>query len=259
MSVTFFKIKLNIKQMNKNIKLTKTNKSWFDVEYNLTVPSIISRELLSVHINAFWLEVMDKLNDDQHLLFILRAKFDSDQRASISTMKKINKTSKEYLLEYLLSRLSLSNEAYNITPVKTLVFSCGIRKGEIIPDLMPNVNKVNYQSYYNNKLPVTTIPEEYGKIVQKSGNKYVISVNDNSFILLNTLIKNKQRINNIQYLKKGVLMFNWIDKITGDNTFTREIGKSSYHYINKELVLVKIIKKSKAIINTKVSIKINEG
>jgi DNA polymerase type B, organellar and viral len=198
---------------------------------------------------------MSKVNNNQHVYFIFRIKFTNNQIATISTLKKINKNSKEELIEYLLSRLSLSNEAYNVNPVFSIIFSYGIREGEIVSDLIAPIKVTKYQIYYNNKLPIAILPEEYGKILSKKGNHYVISVGsaNNSIIILDSTIKNKKRVNIIQFIKKGKVIYNWVDKIIDDNSFIREIGKSTYHYINKELILVKVIKQTKAISKTKVN------
>jgi hypothetical protein len=49
---------------------------------------------------------MMKTDINQHVYFIFRVKYDNDQIRTINTLKKINKNSKEDLLNYLLSRLS---------------------------------------------------------------------------------------------------------------------------------------------------------
>ena len=44
-----------------------------------------------------------------------------------STLKKIDKTNKNDILEYLYNKISLSNEAYSSTQIKSIIFSYGIR------------------------------------------------------------------------------------------------------------------------------------
>jgi hypothetical protein len=63
-------------------------------------------------------------------------------------------------------------------------------------------------------------------------------------VILEVKKVSKQIINKVQYYKNGQLIFNWVDKIINDNTFNREIGKSTYHYTNKELTLVKSTRKT---------------
>jgi hypothetical protein len=145
------------------------NKNWINLEYKLDNPSTITKELLSSNLNKFWKEIMIKLTENQHVLLIFRVRFDNNQVKTISTLKMINKTSKEELLEYLFDRLNLSNEAYSVTPLTSNIFSSSIREGNIKPDFVTENKEIKTQIFYNNKLPIATLPEEYGKILKKKG------------------------------------------------------------------------------------------
>jgi len=50
--------------MNKN--------NWINLEYKLDYPSIITKEILKTNINKYWEEIMDKTNDNQHVLLLFR-------------------------------------------------------------------------------------------------------------------------------------------------------------------------------------------
>ena len=67
------------------------------------------------------------------------------------------------------------------------------------------------------------------------------------FIFLNVEKHNNYTINHIEYYKKGHLLFEWKDTIESSYKFTREIGKSKIYYENNELILYKLIKKTKGI------------
>ena len=98
------------------------------------------------------------------------------------------------------------------------------------------------QNYYNSKLPIAVKPEDFGNIILKKDNHHVITVNKNTLIILD---KDKDT-NNVQFYRNGQLLYTWNDKIIDDNSFIREIGKSTYHFTNKELTLVlskRVIKK----------------
>ena len=71
----------------------------------------------------------------------------------------------------------------------------------------------------------------------------------NVFILLtlSSELNNNNHVHNIEYYKNGNLLFQWKDSIISPNNFIRYIGKSSIHYINGEIVLYKIEKKTSAI------------
>jgi hypothetical protein len=174
---------------------------------------------------------------------------------------KINKKSKEEdILNYLMDKISLSNEAYKSIPISSIIFSYGIRKGQITPIRGPSLMRSNtdalagaikYQTYYKNKLPISIIPEGYGKILVKYNNLFVISLSKNISIHLYQEKEgegsSQHQINRIEYIKNGNILFTWKDKIINENSFIRIIGKSTIHYINGEIALYKIEKKTRGI------------
>jgi len=231
---------------------------WNNFEIKISNPTFITKDLLKVNINKFWNEIINKLNDNQYNLLILRLKFENNQMITATTLKKVDKTSKIDIIEYFYSKISLSNEAYSSTPIKSIIFSYGIRDGQIdhsINDIAISNIDTKFQTYYKNKLPIinTGSVNEYGKVLSRSNDQYTIYVNSNTIIILDLSIINNQQVNNIKYIKNGQLLFNWTDTIINKNSIIREIGKSIYYYENMELVLVKVIKKSKAIEKIKVN------
>jgi hypothetical protein len=105
---------------------------------------------------------------------------------------------------------------------------------------------LKYQIFYKNKLPIGLLPTDYGYILHQKDNIYTIRYNNKVIIILETFPDK----NIVQYIKNNTLMYKWTDKIIdsmeggSNNKFIRTIGKSSYEYHNKELVLVKTIKKT---------------
>ena len=234
-------------------------KNWNNLEIKLRNPILITKGLLKNNINKFWEDIMNKLNNNQHILFILRLRFDNNQMVSASTLKKIDKTNKNDLIEYLYDRITtVSSETYTTKPIKSIIFSYGIREGKIDQSIneisSTNINQ-KYQIFYNNKLPIvkTGLPSEYGKILSENNNQYTISVHNKNLILLDMMYKDNNKINRIKYIKNNRIIANWTDTILDENSIVREIGKSIYYYENMELVLVKVIKKSKPIDKIKVN------
>ena len=227
-------------------------KNWNNLEIKLSNPTLISKDLLRVNNNKFWEDIINKLNENQHVLFILRLKFENNQIKTVTTLKKLDKTSKKDIIEYLYNKISLSNETYSTIPIISIVFSYGIREGTIdhsINDITISNIHTKFQTYYKNKLPIVKsgIPSEYGKILRNKNDQYFIIVDKKTTIILDLLVKDNQQVNKIIYIKNGQTIFNWTDTIIAENKIVREIGKSIYHYENMNLVLVKIIKKSKVI------------
>jgi hypothetical protein len=214
-------------------------KQWNNLEINLNSPTFITKDLLKININKFWSDKMSHLDDNHHVLFILRLKFENNQIITASTLKKIDKTNKNDIIEYLFDKLSVSNESYSTTLIKSIIFSYGIREGKIdhsINDISVSNIDTKFQLYYNNKLPIvnTGNPSEYGKILSGNNDHYFINVSNKIFIVLKSLIINNQKVNNIKFIKNGREVNNWTDTITGKNSIVREIGKSIYYYENME-------------------------
>lgn len=111
--------------------------------------------------------------------------FTNNQIASVTNLIKINFTDKEMLIDYLLDKLSVSNEHYTQTALSSIIFSYGIRKGEIESDLLTKTNsKLKFQTYYNNKLPIGIKPEDLGRVSNKKDNLYTIFLGKNIMLIL---------------------------------------------------------------------------
>jgi hypothetical protein len=153
----------NVTNKNKNKIMYKL---WQNKEYKLKTSVVITEQILDKYINLFWKEVINEIKDDQYILIIPRLILIDNQYITISKSIKINKDNKEDLLIYLMDRIGLSNEAYKSIPISNIIFSYGIRNGQITPTIGPAQNKdgaIKYQIYYKNKLPIVTNPEKYGR------------------------------------------------------------------------------------------------
>src|SRR6266498_3285900 len=223
-------------------------KLWVNKEYKLDSSIIISDIIVNKYIDIFWNDIMNKLDNKQYILLLFRIKFINSNYSTIGELQKINKNSKKDLVKYLKNIINISFDAYKDIPISSIIFSYGIRKGDIKVPSNNTAIKIKYHTYYNNKLPVTIIPEEYGKIISKSGNIYFI-LSDSATIILEQ--SEDKTINSVKYIKDLKVLFSWVDTIISlDNKkFTRKIGKSTYHYENGDLVLYTIAKKTKAMSN----------
>ena len=146
--------------------------------------------------------VINKIDENEHVMIMFRVKYEnSNTPATITQIKTINKTSKKDLFNYIKERMGLKDEGYKSSPIVSIILSYGIRKGSIIPDIMvENPNKdIKYQIYFNNKLPIATKPEDYGKVMQILSDTYLISLNSKTFIRL-TIQLSKANINIIKII-----------------------------------------------------------
>jgi len=69
---------------------------------------------------------MSNISKSEHVLLILRVKFENNQIASLCNMQVINNNNKDNLLLFIKDRFNLSNEAYKNTPVSSIIISYGI-------------------------------------------------------------------------------------------------------------------------------------
>src|SRR6266511_365868 len=216
----------------KNKKLFWTNK-----EYILDSTEIIANLFIDNYINIFWNEVMSKLDVKHHILLLIRVKYTNGSYSTIGDLQKLNNTeaSKNMLIKYLKNIINLSFEVYKDIPISSIIFSFGIIDGIINQDSNIYNDKITskYYTYYNNKLPIAIIPEQYGKILTKLDNIYFISCSNNTTIILE---QNKDKtINTIKYIKDDKILFTWTDEVIDGNRFVRKIVKQNRKVITMDL------------------------
>jgi len=240
------------------------NKFWLNKEYKLDSSIILADLIVEKYLNLFWKEIVFSLKDKQYFLFITRVKYTNGHISTIGNMQKINKKSKDEIIKYIKNILTLSFETYKNNPITSIIFSYGFREGDINSKVILREDQAKataratesnkYHIYYNNKLPLALIPEEYGLILSSNNNIFTIITDSNATIILNQ-IKDGDKVKNIiKYFKDKKLLFSWIDTIISleNKKFIREIGKSILHYENDELILYSIIKKTKPIVKKQI-------
>ena len=78
-------------------------------------------------------------------------------------------------------------------------------------------------------------PLQYGTLLEKFDNTYVIAVNNNTTAYISVYDNEKEKYNLIKFYKNTKFLYEWKDTFISDNSFKREIGKSIYTYENKEI------------------------
>jgi len=232
---------------------------WNDKESSLRDLSILTDQILDKYIDLFWKEVVSQISDSfgQYILLLIRIRYENNQIVSLSNMQTINLSSKANLSQFIKDRLSISNENYKTITIQSVIFSYGIREGEIAPKIGPIQNKnIKYQIYYRNELPIAMLPEDYGLILSKINNTYTISIEKgkhNALIILMIPNIGNQIVNHIKYFKNNKLLFSWTDTIVSleDKKFIRGIGKSIIHYEDGEISLYTTIKKTSPMVPKK--------
>jgi len=92
---------------------------------------------------------------------------------------------------------------------------------EMINEKQIKNDNIKLQTYYNNKLPISFNPLDYGKLINKKDNQIKIKNHPKSFVIINQFDNNIERYNLLQYYKNGNLIYNWKDIYVDENTFIR--------------------------------------
>lgn len=226
---------------------------WNNKQYKLN-GEILTNPLIDKYVNLFWKDIMSSIKDMEHVYLLPKIIFEDKQVITLSNMQIINNKVKDQLSLFLKDRLTISLETYKNIPVTSIIFSYGIRLGEITPTIgQRELKNIKYQIYYKNELPIATVPEDYGIILSQVNNTYTISVDrgkHNAIIILTVKKKGDKTVNHIKYFKSNNLLFTWTDNIISfeEKKFIRKIGKSIIHYENGEFYLYTTVKKTRPMV-----------
>lgn len=205
-------------------------------------PSIFSRDLLKSNLNIFWSDVIEKhLKDSQHIMFLFRLQWTNNQIVTIGNLHKLNKEDRDYILNRIIEEMKDKSEYYNESSISSMIFSYGIRDGRAIEKVISN--DTQFHLYHHHKLPITLDPLNYGKLLERFGNTYVIQVNPKNIVIIT---KNEDG-NIVKFYKSGELTYIFKDIIQNENIFIRKLGRKEFIFKNNELQLLKISKPSKFI------------
>lgn len=91
--------------------------------------------------------------------------------------------------------------------------------------------KTKFQNYKHYKLPITVDPSEYGKIIYKKDNLFIVHFNKTN----TAVITKNEDYNRIKFYRLGELVLEYKDHIINNNTFIRTIDNQKYTFKDKEL------------------------
>lgn len=220
----------NLIKMNKK----RTNLSnWINYTIKIS-PSIFSKELIKTNLNKFWINIVEKeLKDDQHIIFLFRIQWTDNQIVSVGNLQKLNKEDKDYILNEIVDNMVDKGGYYLEQSIMSLVFTYAIRNGKAKEKII-NTN-IQYHNYQHHKLPITMNPLEYGKLIDKFENTYIIQVNPKNLATITRF----EDSNEVKFYKSGELTYEYKDKWIDNNTFSRVLGKKEWIFRNNEKILFK--------------------
>jgi hypothetical protein len=135
------------------------------------------------------------------------------------------------------------SEYYKTTNMISMIFSYSIKKGRAKDKVITESYNVQYQDYQHHKLPITMNPLEYGKLIDRIDNNYIVQVNDTNIVK----ITQEENLNQVKFFRKGELRYEFIDTKINENTFIRTFGNKQYTFTDNELTLITVEKAVKFI------------
>lgn len=211
------------------------SKLWLNITEDLK-DNIFNKKILKEFINSFYEKVVDKIEPDQHILFLFRIVLINDDVKTVSKLIKVNKEgTQKSIVSFLLDAINLTSNNYDNAPIKSMVVSYGNRKGKITPTIIEKKEVISHHIFYNHKLPIALKPEEYGDIINVSDNTTIISSKKNTILVIKTVTAVSDT-NHIKYFKNGKLMYEWTDHIKEDGSLIREIGKTTILWRDNEII-----------------------
>jgi hypothetical protein len=231
----------------------KTEYNWKHLNYkinNLT----LSIDFINNTLQSFWKNVMNKLNDDQYVLFIFKVQYSIGNYASLSSLQKINKNDFILLLDILKKEYNIKLEEYKSTEIINIIYSYTIIPSDKLETkeskLTSSVNKsIPFYRFFGYNFPSTMDYSNIGKLFYKN-NKVQIYQTDKGEIYN---VEKHKDYNLVKYIVNGLIIKEFKDYINDPNnmgTFTRIINGHEYtlplgqFQINNELVLKKLIRKT---------------
>jgi hypothetical protein len=94
------------------------------------------------------------------------------------------------------------------------------------------MTQLKYQNYRHYKLPITFNPLEYGKLIFKTNNIYIIHLSLRAIAVLTQFTE----FNEVKFYKDGDLAFTYRDYKIDENTFVRSLDTRKFTFSNNKLV-----------------------
>jgi DNA polymerase type B, organellar and viral len=102
------------------------------------------------------------------------------------------------------------------------------------------MTNIKYQNYSHYKLPITSNPLEYGKLLDQTNNKFIIQLTTRNIAVIN----HTENENFVRIFKNGDLALEFRDKIINDRSFARYIHDTKFVFENDRLISTQILNAS---------------
>jgi hypothetical protein len=217
--------------------------------------NLLSKYSIENSLTEFWDNIMNKLHEDKFVYLRLRIKNIDNDYKTFGLTQKVNNTNLNELIELYQYTLNFKTEDYITIPLEQIFVSY-----KIIPDakIKSKISKISSSkkqteigtfTFGGFKLPNTMDFTKWGNIIYSKGDDTIIQKDDSKEIYI--IIKNIA-FNLVQIKIKNKLILEFKDYIVEGNkpnTFIRIVKDQEYKFIDGELI-VKIINRKTKFIKT---------
>lgn len=150
---------------------------------------LLNDEVLQMALTEFWSKFMSKLSDDTYLLILFRMEYANDLIFTLGPQSKINKDNFNELLKSYINLLSIKDDRYKNTPLKSIIISHKIipedkllsKNSKIFnPEIKPK--KPRFFTFFGYSLPTTTNFKQWGEIISQTNRTVSIRKFNSSLI-----------------------------------------------------------------------------
>lgn len=210
--------------------------------YDLPSTLDMTQDVLKTYIKSFWYDVFLPLhnsNSNIHLMLMCKIGYKqvNIEYKTIADLRRVNFGDRELFAQYLVDRLGILIDSYDIKSCTSITFTYVISDG-LADDsrqlLHPEKYELSTHSFNSYKLPLTMNPLEYGVLLAEQTfsdfTRYMIKNDIKVFTIDSYGNYNKVRI-------EGPGDITWIDTKISDDLFSRVIGKNTIYIQNGEIIV----------------------
>ena len=201
-----------------------------------------TKSLFESKVNVFWNRIEDQFNEQNHMFLLLKIKYNNNDYVTIGNLQRLNKSDKQWYIDYIIENMKFKSEYYNETQIESLIFSYGFKTG-----IIPNKQKLCFTGFFQNykdyKLPISMNPLDFGRLILKNdlenGVVYILQNDKGQAITFSKFKKH----NYVEFFKSGISLVKFKDVFISENNFVRTIKNNKFYFENnKEILFLKEIK-----------------
>nr|YP_009487201.1 hypothetical protein [Russula abietina]AWB36103.1 hypothetical protein [Russula abietina] len=219
----------------------KSKNRWND----LIIPinnKLFNRSLFENEFKKVWNEISLHLNEKNYVYILFKIKYIDGEIVTIGKLQKLTLLDFSWYIDFIVGNMDFKDQFYRDTRIDSILFSYGIKKG-IIPSKDQSKFKGTIQKLKNLEIPISMNPEDFGRIIIKKDDIFIIQNNKGQTV---ELIKS-DKINSIEFFKNGISLIKFKDILINSNSFIRIIDNKQYHFENGIQILTSINLKTKFI------------